>query len=252
MMSNSSTQESQLIQTTPPASTPTKATLGRPPKRTMSQKCNKCLKAHFININEKINVLLDFKKDYTGGREIPVSSEKALMMSLWYLGQGNLFLVAEKFDVAVSTAYKYTEIISTFVLGVSGAIDGSNIKFKAPLSQQESYIDKNCNHSIKLQIIATKEKIITNIMNVGFPGSVHDSRVFKNSLIYTDIKENNNKTKYFTTNEYHLVGDKAYPLLTWLMTPYKQAGHLQRTQILHNKKHSTTRVVVENAFGILK
>ncbi|KAJ8944392.1 hypothetical protein NQ314_009488 [Rhamnusium bicolor] len=91
------------------------------------------------------------KKDYIGGRGIPVSSEKALMMSLWYLGQG-----------------------------VVGGVDGSNIKFKAPLSQQESYIDKNCNHSIKLQIIATKEKIITN-MNVGFPGSVHDSRTSRTS-----------------------------------------------------------------------
>lgn len=59
-----------------------------------------------------------------------------------------------------------------------GAIDGCNIKFKCPNLQQGSYIDKNRNHSIKLQRIVTSNKVFTNIM-VGFPGSAHDSRVKK-------------------------------------------------------------------------
>lgn len=57
-----------------------------------------------------------------------------------------------------------------------GAIDGCNINFKAPKNQQDSYIDKNDKHSIKMQAVATANKMFINI-NVGFPGSVHDARV---------------------------------------------------------------------------
>ncbi|KAJ8917900.1 hypothetical protein NQ315_002592, partial [Exocentrus adspersus] len=45
-----------------------------------------------------------------------------------------------------------------------------------PLALQDSYIDKNCNDSLKLQAVVTTHKIFTNIM-VGYPGSAHDSRV---------------------------------------------------------------------------
>lgn len=62
------------------------------------------------------------------------------------------------------------------ISGVIGAIDCCNIPIKAPKDQQESYIDRKSRHSIKLQAIATADKMFTNIM-VGFPGSVHDSRV---------------------------------------------------------------------------
>lgn len=55
-------------------------------------------------------------------------------------------------------------------------MDGSNVNFKAPVDQQDSYIDKNDKHSIKIQAVVTATRIFTNI-NVGFPGSVHDSRV---------------------------------------------------------------------------
>lgn len=68
------------------------------------------------------------------------------------------------------------QIYIVTVLGVIGAIDGCNIPFKAPHSQQDSYIDKNDNHSIKFQAIATASKIFTNL-NIGYPGSVHDARV---------------------------------------------------------------------------
>lgn len=54
-----------------------------------------------------------------------------------------------------------------------------NIAIKAPKDQQESYIDRKHRHSIKLQAISTTNKIFTHIM-VGFPGSVHDSRVIMN------------------------------------------------------------------------
>ncbi|KAG5880935.1 hypothetical protein JTB14_022311 [Gonioctena quinquepunctata] len=120
---------------------------------------------------------------------------------------------------------------------VVGAVDCCNIEFKPPHEQQDSYINKNSKHFIKLQGLVTSNKIFTNI-NVGFPGSAHDSRVLKNSNIYVDMMTNNKLKKYFKSEEFHLVGDKTYPLLSWLMTPYKNYGNSTRAQIKHNKRLS--------------
>ncbi|KAF2887247.1 hypothetical protein ILUMI_18926, partial [Ignelater luminosus] len=155
---------------------------------------------------QKLLTALQCKEKIYSGGEKPVPMEKALLMTIWWLGKGEVLLsVADKFNVTVSTVFKSRSGYP----GVIGAVDVCNIKFKAPIEQQDSYIDKNCNHSIKLQGIVTPNKIFTNVM-IGYPGSAHDSRVFKNSKIYLDVQE----------HAYHLIGDKAYPLKRWILTPY--------------------------------
>ncbi|CAG8455020.1 8468_t:CDS:2 [Cetraspora pellucida] len=53
--------------------------------------------------------------------------------------------------------------------------------------------------------------------------------------------------------EEYLLGYSAYPLLTFVMTPFKAPNGLQKhQQINYNIKHSKTKVVVEQAFGCLK
>ena len=49
-----------------------------------------------------------------------------------------------------------------------------------------------------------------------------------------------------------ILGDSAYALSNWLMKPYIDRGNLTPEERSFNIKHSTTRVVVENAFGRLK
>ena len=66
-------------------------------------------------------------------------------------------------------------------------------------------------HSINLQGIVDHEMMFTDYY-VGWPGSVHDARVFRNSEIY-DLATNS--TSEWFPNDSHLVGDSAYPNLTW-------------------------------------
>ncbi|KAJ8915568.1 hypothetical protein NQ315_012453 [Exocentrus adspersus] len=194
-------------------------------------------------------------QEFKGG-ERPVPADKKVLITLWWLGKGEVLLsVADKFNVTVSTVHKCVylvldelvrlrkkyivwpdenerrDIVNNFAAkgfpGVVGAIDGCNIPFKAPADQHESYIDRKMQHSRKLQGVCIPNKIFTNVV-VGWPGSVHDSRigtylvskVFQNCEIFRNV-DNGRRAKYFTNLEQHLVGDSAYPLLDWVLTPYR-------------------------------
>ena len=52
--------------------------------------------------------------------------------------------------------------------------------------------------------------------------------------------------------QFHVLGDSAYGLTTNFLVPYRDSGHLDRTQKLFNKAHASTRVDVERAIGLLK
>lgn len=107
------------------------------------------------------------------------------------------------------------------------------------------------NESIKLQAVVTSDKIFTNI-TAGFPGSAHDSRVLQNSRLYQEVEEEDHFNRYFYNEENHLVGDSAYTLHKWLMTPFRNNGNLNNAQLHHNTCLSITRIVVEHTFGLLK
>lgn len=53
-------------------------------------------------------------------------------------------------------------------------------------------------------------------------------------------------------NGSYLVGDAGYPLLSCLMTPFGDNGHLDRDQRNYNYMQSSTRMVIERAFALLK
>ena len=50
----------------------------------------------------------------------------------------------------------------------------------------------------------------------------------------------------------HILGDSAYPLADWLLTPCRDNGHLTQAEHNYNFVHSSTRMVIERAFGLLK
>ncbi|KAI4459928.1 hypothetical protein MML48_6g00019963 [Holotrichia oblita] len=73
-------------------------------------------------------------------------------------------------------------------------------------------------------------------------------RIFRNSDIYHKfITERQN---YFGYDEY-IIGDKAYPVTGWCITPYIDRGRLTERQIQFNTIHARTRQVIERSFALL-
>lgn len=131
--------------------------------------------------------------------------------------------------------------------GVIGAVDGTYVPIKAPHENPEVYINRKCFHGITLQAIATPKLKFIDCFT-GYPSSVSDIRIFRNSDIYREII--NNRMNYFQQNE-HIIGDKAYPTLHWCVPPYIDRGNLTQRQRNFNNIHAKTRQVVERAFALL-
>ena len=85
----------------------------------------------------------------------------------------------------------------------------------------------------------------------GYPGSIHGSYIFQRFSLYKQLERN--CIKSFDPQRYHLIGDSAFPSKSWLLPPYKKTlAGLSRARKKFNFKLSSTRMVVENAFGDLK
>ena len=83
--------------------------------------------------------------------------------------------------------------------------------------------------------------MFTNIV-ARWPGSTHDSFVFNNSRIGQRLE-----AQSFSLEKGLLLGDSGYPCKPYLMTPYLNPATAK--QEAYNKAHTTTRVVIEQAFG---
>lgn len=101
--------------------------------------------------------------------------------------------------------------------------------------------------------VCTANKLFTDI-SVGVPGRRNDAAVLRFSKLYKSCRDNL-AHRFFPTPDFHIIGDSAYPSLSWLLSPYKKPGGGRDNtdaEKLYNFKHSSTRTVIENAFGLLK
>lgn len=99
---------------------------------------------------------------------------------------------------------------------------------------------------IYLQLVCDHRTLITHCY-AGYPGSVHDQRVFRQS----EVADFLNDAKKFPADS-HILGDAAYGLHQYLHTPFRDNGHLTERQKNYNYRHSAARVAVERCIGLLK
>ena len=137
-----------------------------------------------------------------------------------------------------------------------GAIDGTHIPILWPKESGSDYYNRKGYHSILMQAIVDFRDLFIDV-NIGWPGKVHDARVFANSSCY--IKGTNGtmfpnwpRTIGGVSVPLVILGDAAYPLLPWLMKPYMENASTTHQQRNYNYRHSRARMIVENAFGRLK
>lgn len=83
----------------------------------------------------------------------------------------------------------------------------------------------------------------------GEVGSVHDAKVLSNSEIWSYM--HNQRDEKFP-DDTHILGDKAYPCLPTLITPFKDNGHLTVEQLRLNYNLSAVRSTIERTFALLK
>ncbi|KAI8498058.1 hypothetical protein Bbelb_240020 [Branchiostoma belcheri] len=138
-----------------------------------------------------------------------------------------------------------------------GAVDGSHIEVKAPSEGHTDYFNRKGYHSVVLQAVVDHRSRFTDI-NVGWPGSVHDARILKNSFPFqaaergTLFPQDLSRVINGVTVPVMILGDPAYPLLPWLMKGYVDNGRLGRRKREFNYRLSRARMTVECAFGRLK
>ncbi|XP_066590835.1 putative nuclease HARBI1 [Prorops nasuta] len=129
--------------------------------------------------------------------------------------------------------------------GVLGAIDGTHVKIVKPEEHPEAYINRKGYYSIQLQVVCDHELKFINCY-AGQVGSVHDMRVFKLSNFSNLLNE-----EIFSNNS-HLLGDAAYTINKYILTPFKDYGNLNSSQVAYNNRHSSARMMIERAIGLLK
>lgn len=124
---------------------------------------------------------------------------------------------------------------------VLGAIDSTHIQIVKPAVNSRSYCNRKKFFSINLQVVVDSDMRFTNIY-CGEPCSLHDARVFRRSLLYETASTDK---EILFPGQTFLLGDSAYPSLSWLVPPFRDNGHLTPQQNEFNFMHSSTRIVVE-------
>jgi len=217
----------------------------------------------------------------------PVSVERRVAITLWFLATTAEYrTVAHLFGIARCTVclivHETCNAIVTKLMSVyisfptgdelkevvkgfkekwdfpqcAGSIDGSHISVTPPLMNHTDYYNRKGFYSVIVQAVVDHNCLFRNIY-VGWPGSVHDARVFANSLLYSKVCSGEilqGSSLQYRGNEIPilLVGDSAYPIKSWLMKPFPHSSTLTDQQKTFNYRLSRARVQVEIAFGRLK
>ncbi|KAL8525610.1 hypothetical protein ACS0TY_015019 [Phlomoides rotata] len=219
----------------------------------------------------------------------PMSLQDQVALALRRLGSGNsLILTGDLFGVHHSTVsqvtWRFVEAIEEKRLlhlvwpsteeelaevkckfekirglpNCCGAIDTTHISMQLTSSDQDAnyWLDRKEKHSMILQAIVDADMRFLDIV-AGWPGKLNESTVHKSSNFFKKCQNGEilNGSTIFLSEETELgeyiIGDQAFPLLPWLLTPY-QGKKLSERKIDFNKRLIASQFVAHKAFVRLK
>ncbi|XP_056594081.1 putative nuclease HARBI1 [Triplophysa dalaica] len=204
-------------------------------------------RSHSLSVEEQVLIALRFYASGTFyqvvGDNIGVDkstvSDVVKAVSIALASLVNQFVSLPKDVQIAQTKHKF------FLLGnmpnTIGVIDCTHVHIQAPHERDWEYINRKGRRSINIQLVGDADLIITNCV-VKWPGSVHDARILRESALYRELQTNR--------PDGIILGDSAYPLLPWLMTPFLVAT--TPAQARFNTAHCKTRCAIERLNGVLK
>lgn len=137
-------------------------------------------------------------------------------------------------------------------------MDGKHIMIQAPnLSGSEFYNYKNSFSIVLFALVDANYNFI--YVDLGCQGRISDGGVFKNTTLYKKLQNHALnipnpcalQIPYVVRVPYMILGDKAFALNDYTMTPFAGNPDSGSPERVFNYRHSRARRVVENAFGIL-
>ncbi|XP_053959721.1 putative nuclease HARBI1 [Anastrepha ludens] len=135
----------------------------------------------------------------------------------------------------------------TRIPGIVMCADGTHIKILKPAGDNSHlYYNRKGYYSINAMIICDHKQRIRYV-NSRYAGASHDSFIWENSEAsrhFQTMYENGRRST-------RLLGVSGYPLLPWLITPFRNAG-ANTPQSRFNKSHSSGRNIVERTIGVWK
>ncbi len=84
----------------------------------------------------------------------------------------------------------------------------------------------------------------------GFPRGSHDAYVFCWSDLF--VEDPVELAQLFSSTQFHIVGDGAYPLLSYLLCPVRNRKSMLQYLKCYNTALSSCRQLIERAFSLLK
>ena len=131
-----------------------------------------------------------------------------------------------------------------------GAIDGWLVKIFCPNKTRDSvenpggFFSRNGFFVLNVQVIVDKYKRVLWYSS-NCKGGQHDSTAFKSTALYASLVE---RCAELLEKGWYIVGDSAYTLRTFLITPFDGTEH-GRKEDNFNYFQSSCRIYVECAFG---
>ena len=121
---------------------------------------------------------------------------------------------------------------------VVGCIDCTHIKMNEPFQYAQDFVTWKQVFTINLQAVCDHNLLFTDIFS-RFPGGSHDTYMFHWSDLF--IKDPVEITSLFSSMQFHIVGDGAYPLLSYLLHPVKNKKNMLQYLKRYNKGLSACR-----------